>query len=99
VKVLSIRVKREFLNKDECLREAKAILSEGKISGMSEKQLAREIYSHALAFFVCDKIPPLRWIKRYADPIDMQDGGDKPFRRAMFTASWIMTKGKKHNGA
>ncbi len=39
------------------------------------------------------------WIKRYADPIDMQDGGDKPFRRAMFAASWIMTKGKKHNGA
>jgi hypothetical protein len=95
VKVLSIRVKREFLNKDECLREAKAILAEGKISGMSEKQLAREIYSHALAFFVCDKILPLRWLKRYADPIDMQDGGDRPLRRAAFAVSWIMTKGNK----
>ena len=95
MKVLSIRVKREFLNKDECLREAKAILSEGKISGMSEMQLAHEIYFHALAFFVCDKIFPLRWIKRFADPIDMQDGGDKLLRRAVFASSWIMTKGKK----
>ena len=95
MKVLSIRVKKEFLKKDECLREAKAILSEGKISGMSEKQLAREIYFHALAFFICDKILPLRWIKRFADPIDMQDGGDRPLRRAAFAASWIMTKGKK----
>jgi len=92
---LSIRVKREFLNKDECLREARAILSEGKISGMSEIQLAHEIYFHALAFFVCDKIFPLRWIKRFADPIDMQDGGDKLLRRAVFASSWIMTKGKK----
>lgn len=95
MKVLSIRVKKEFLDKDICMEEARKIVSEGKISGMSELQLAHEIYCHALAFYICDKIFFLQWVKKFADPIDMQDGGDKPLRRAVFAASWIMTKGKK----
>ena len=95
MKVLSIRVKKEFLNKDICMEEARKIVSEGKISGMTELQLAHEIYSHALAFYICDKIFFLKWVKRYADPIDMCDGGDKPFRRFIFASSWNMTKGKK----
>ena len=95
MKVLSIRVKKEFLNKDVCMEEAIKIVSEGKISGMSELQLAHEIYFHALAYFLCDKIFFLRWIKRFADPIDMCDGGDKPFRKFVFASSWMITKGKK----
>ena len=95
MKTHSIRVKKEFLSKDACMEEARKIISDGKISGMSELQLAREIYCHALAFFLCDKILPLHWVKKYADPIDMRDGGDKPLRRAVFAASWIMTKRKK----
>lgn len=52
---LSIKVKKEFLNKEACMEAACKI----------------------------------------ANPIDMQDGGDKSFRRLIFAASWIMTKGKK----
>ena len=95
MKVLSLRVKKEYLNKDACLEVARKIVSEGKISGMSELQLAREIYFHALAFFFCDKVFPLRWVKKYADPIDMQDGGDRLLRRFVFASAWIMAKGKK----
>lgn len=94
MKVLSVNVRKDFLNKNVCMDEARKIVSEKKISGMSELQLAREIYFHALAFFICDKIFFLRWIKRFADPIDMQDGGDTPLRRCIFAASWIITKGK-----
>ena len=93
--MLSIRVRKEYLDKDLCMVEARKILSEGKVRRMSELQLAREIYFHALAFFFCEKVLFLRWIKKYADPIDMRDGGDTPFRRVIFAASWIMTKGKK----
>ena len=95
MKVLSIRVRKEFLNKDACMEEARKIVSGGKISGMSELQLAREIYSHALAFYISDKVFFLHWVKKYADPIDMRDGGDTPFRRFAFASSWIITKGKK----
>lgn len=94
MKVLSVNVRKDFLNKNVCMDEARKIVSEKKINGMSELQLAREIYFHALAFFICDKIFFLRWIKRFADPIDMQDGGDTPLRRFIFAASWIITKGK-----
>ena len=94
MKVLSVNVRKDFLNKNVCMDEARKIVSEKKISGMSELQLAREIYFHALAFFICDKIFFLRWIKRFADPIDMQDGGDTPLRRVIFASFWIITKGK-----
>ena len=91
----SIRVKKEFLSKETCMEAACKILSEGRIRGMSELQIAREIYFHALAFFFCEKVLFLHWIKKYADPIDMRDGGDTPFRRFIFAASWNMTKGNK----
>ena len=94
MKVLSIRVRKEFLNKAACMEEARKIVSERKISGMTELQLAHENYSHALAFYICDKIFFLKWVKKYADPIDMCDGGDKPFRRFLFASSWKITKGK-----
>jgi hypothetical protein len=92
---LSIKVKKEFLKKEACMEEARKIISEGRISGMSELQLAHEIYFHALAFFFCEKVFFLRWVNKYADPIDMRDGGDTPFRRFIFAASWNMTKGNK----
>ena len=92
---LSIKVKKEFLKKEACIEEARKIISEGRISGMSELQLAHEIYFHALAFFLCEKVFFLRWVNKYADPIDMRDGGDTPFRRFIFAASWNMTKGNK----
>ena len=93
--MLSIRVRKEYLDKDLCMAEARKILSEGKVRRMSELQLAREIYFHALAFFFCEKVFFLRWVNKYADPIDMRDGGDTPFRRFIFAASWNMTKGNK----
>ena len=93
--MLSIRVRKEYLDKDLCMVEARKILSEGKVRRMSELQLAREIYSHALAFYISDKVFFLHWVKKYADPIDMRDGGDTPFRRFAFASSWIITKGKK----
>ena len=95
MRTYSIKVRKEFLRKDACMEEARKIISEGRISGMSELQLAREIYSHALAFYISDKVFFLHWVKKYADPIDMRDGGDTPFRRFAFASSWIITKGKK----
>ena len=75
--------------------EARKILSEGKIKNMSELQLAREIYFHALAFYFCEKTGWFPWIKSHASPIDMKDGGDNILSRTVFAASWIITKRKK----
>ena len=86
--MLSIRVRKEYLDKDLCMVEARKILSEGKVRRMSELQLAREIYFHALAFYFCEKTGLFPEIKRHADPIDLRDDGDTDFRRTVFALLW-----------
>ena len=93
--MLSISVKKEFLKKESCIKEARRILSEGKIRNMSELQLAREIYFHALAFFFCEKTGLMRKMKTHADPINLHDGGDTLLRRFVYASSWTIIRGKK----
>ncbi len=90
--MLSIRVKKDFLNKESCINEARRILSEGLIRNMSELQLAREIYFHALAFHFCERTGMFRMVKKHADPIDLADGGDRLFMKIIFAASWFFSK-------
>ena len=85
---IAIPVRRAFLNKKACRKEAKRIISEGLITGMSEMQLAREIYSHALAFYFCEKTGLFPEIKKHADPIDLRDGGDAAFIQSVFALLW-----------
>lgn len=86
--ISSLDVRREFLDKKACLDEARRILREGIITGMSEKQLASEIYFHALAFFFCERTGLLPGIKWHAHPIDLNDGGDILRRRIIYAATW-----------
>ena len=93
--MLSIRVRKEYLNKDACMIEAQRIISEGKVRNMSELQLAREIYFHALAFFFCERTGLMPFIKKHADPIDIHDGGDFLLMRIVFAFFWMITKRKR----
>ena len=92
--MLSITVRKEYLDKDLCMVEARKILSEGKVRRMSELQLAREIYFHALAFFFCERTGLMNFIKKHADPIDICDGGDYLLMRLVFAFFWMITKRK-----
>ncbi len=91
MKISSLEVRREFLDKKACLEEAGRILREGAISGMSQKQLASEIYFHALAFFFCEKTGLLPKMKEHADPVDLNDGGDTLLRRIVYAAAWKLS--------
>ena len=93
-KKVSIPVRREFLDKQECLKEARKLLREGTLRGMNEKQIARELYSHAIVYYFCDRTGGFSFLKEHASPIDMRDGGDKPFMRAAFAACWLMRSRK-----
>ena len=92
--MLTVSVRKEFLNKDICLVEARKIISEGKVINMNEHQLAREIYFHALAFFFCERTGLMNFIKKHADPIDIRDGGDYLLMRLVFAFFWMITKRK-----
>ena len=90
--MLAIKVRKEYLNKDMCLKEARQIISDGKIKNMSVPQLAREIYFHALVFYFCERTGLLGMLKKRANPIDLNNGGDLFFKRVFYAAAWILTK-------
>ena len=95
---LKIDVKREYLNKEECLAMARRLLREGAVKGMSVKQLASEIYFHAAAFYFCEKakyLPRLRELREHANIIDLDDGGDTRIRRAAYAAVWKLAGQKQ----
>lgn len=91
---VSIPVRREFLNKEACREEARKLLREGTVRGMSEKQIARELFSHAVVFYYCDRTGRFRMLKEHASPVDMRDGGDTPLMRAAFAACWLLKRKK-----
>lgn len=94
---LTIPVYQEYLNKKACRKEAQELLREGKIIGMSEKQLAREIYSHAVVFYYCDRTGGLPKWKEHANPIDLHDGGDAWLKRVAYAACWLLRPDKMKN--
>ena len=89
---VSIPVRREFLDKQECLKEARKLLREGALRGMNEKQIARELYSHAVVFYFCERTGRFAFLKKHASPIDMRDGGDILPSRIAFAACWFLRR-------
>ena len=89
---VSIPVRRDFLDKNACREEARKLLREGTVCGMSEKQIARELYSHAVVFYFCERTGRFRFLKEHASPIDMRDGGDNPLMRAAFAMCWMLRR-------
>ena len=89
---ISLDVKREYLNRKVCMDEARRLLRDGAVTGMSVRQLAGEIYFHAVAFYMSEKIGNFPRIRSHAETIDIDDGGDTRFRRAVYSASWRLAK-------
>ena len=83
-----IDVKREYLSRDDCLEEARRLLSEDVVKGMSERQLAGEIYFHAVAFHISEKIGMMPRTRAHAIVVDLDDGGDKLIRRIAYAVVW-----------
>ena len=87
---LALPIDRKYLNKEACREEARKLLQEGWVCGMSEKQIAQEIYSHAAVFYYCERTGRFTRLMKYADPIDLRDGGDNLLRRLGYAACWLL---------
>ena len=87
-----IPMRREYLNKEACLQEARRLLQEGTVHSMSDMQVAREIYFHAAIYYLCEKTGLFPTVREHTGIIDLHDGGDKPIRRAAYAAYWKMRK-------
>lgn len=92
MKIISLPVVHTYLNKKKCLAEAERLLTERAIIGMSRKQLAEEIYFHALVYDISMRTGLLRSLRVKADPIDLEEGGDTLFRRICYRAVWTITR-------
>ena len=90
-----LSVEPPLLYKKNCLSKAEKILKSGEITGMTPEELAAEIYFHACIFKIAKplaakKIPLFTWLAKHADPIDLESGGDKPFRKLIFRLYWLL---------
>ena len=98
-KCLAVPVEKAQLSRAHCIHEARRILREKAIEGMSEQELASEIYFHALLYFICRKLHRfhihLDRIEAHANPIDLSDYGDTPFRKFCFKIVWPLSRFSK----
>ncbi len=94
-KTMAVPVEVSLLSKKNCLSKAEKILQNGEITGMSATELAAEIYFHACISAIskplaAKNIPVFTWLAKHADPIDLESGGDKPFRKLIFRLYWLL---------
>lgn len=95
---IQLEVSKDYLNKDNCLRKANELVSSGQLD-MDVQDCAEEIFAHAVIFYGCEKLSKLHmnltWLKDHANPIDLEDGGDKPERMFAYQVIWEFIPGKK----
>ncbi len=86
-----------YLNKQYCITEAKRMLAEGILVDMSEQEIAEELFAHAWLLHTFAKLPfrpkLIGRIIAHADPIDLQNGGDKAHRMLAFRLIWKLSRG------
>lgn len=77
---------KAFLRKSKCIEEAKRVVRLHGVK-MDIKECAEEIYFHAWAYYHI----PFRWIKERAMPVDLEDGGDRWYRKIVYRLVWRFT--------
>lgn len=95
IKTLQVPLEKGFSNKKNCMKKAQEILDKGLITGMTQKQLAQEIFAHAMCFqmaTVAEKMgfknKEFDYLLLHADPVDLCDNGDTRERREIYTLIW-----------
>ncbi len=85
-----------YRNKSNCMLTARRLVSTGRVTGMTQKQVAQEIFAHAVAYYsapTLEEIPGIgESIKDYlvdhAEVVDIANGGDTTLRRMAYSAIW-----------
>lgn len=97
-KYINLEMSESFYNKESCLHKAEEILESSLITGMSVKQLAAEIYTHAFVYYNFEILPEVirnisfaqKVFNSTANGIDLEDNGDSLPRRACYAVIWFI---------
>lgn len=94
----NVKMSTNFLDKTYCSWYAGMMLRHSEVSGMGQKEIAQELYAHAVCYYWYDpngnffKSNPLSKTlhEKGADGIYIDDGGDTFVRKAFYVACWNM---------
>ena len=92
VKTINIGMKPEYGDKKKCMEIATEILNSGRISGVTPKQMAAEIYSHHYVYVLIPKLPGIlknnpvskRMYTSCDNGVDLKDDGDPLWRKIIY---------------
>ncbi|ADL51182.1 hypothetical protein [Clostridium cellulovorans] len=91
----SIAVDESYLSKSTCSSLARGLVSSGRVTGMTQTEVAQEIFAHAMCYYGADSLKDagisgsvVDYLYNHANPIDIADGGDTWYRKAVFAAIW-----------
>lgn len=92
---VSLKMDPYFRSKDNCKRKARQLLDNGKVTGMTQLEIAKEIFAHAAIYYSASKVKSIPGIGSaatnligHADPIDITNGGDTKARKVAFGLIW-----------
>lgn len=95
-KYLSLKMRANYYRKSDCVQAAEDIVAKKQITGMSVRQLAAEIYTHAMIYYnfpiLPDRIRNTKFMQRAfrsaSNGIDLEDNGDSWKRRFCYSLIW-----------
>lgn len=98
-KYLNLEMNDIYYNKNNCVEAAENIIKNRQITGMSVRQLAAEIYTHAFIYYNFHILPAIirntsiakRVYNSTANGIDLEDNGDTLKRRICYSLIWSFT--------
>ena len=93
---MNIPITEDMLSKNYCLQRAGEIKASGQITGMSQQQIAEEIYAHAVVYYYGSAAESATGLDLSSvldhtrDGIDLCNGGDSWKRKMLYKAIWKM---------
>ena len=92
IRSINIGMKEEYGDKETCMEIAKEILASGAIKGVTEEEMAAEIYSHHYAKDFIEKMPKIlrdtpiakRMYESCDNGVDLSDYGDPDWRKMIY---------------
>lgn len=92
-KYMNLEMKANYYKKSDCIDKAKSIIESKQITGMSVRQLAAEIYTHAFIYYSFPNLPEVirntkfmqKAFRSAANGIDLEDNGDTIARRFCYS--------------
>ena len=95
----NLPMNKDYLKKSNCKSKAKELIDSGQVTGMSQLQIAQEIYAHAFCYYAASALIDagidadiVEDIKSMGEVVDIANNGDTAWRQAAYLLIWAVTE-------